>query len=252
MNRRVAAVLVVLVVLAIATTAGMYIYSAKRRANVTVSCLELDHLHSNLGALNVPAYPLGKVLVLDRTTKKVQGLMTLTTTDSDLAKIDAPQDTSVKLDTKLEMTFDADVPETIKAQASTTLRNLISVELEGMVRTDLANPYALANASADLKEQVRTLSVSRAVVLVSTIKKADSLEIKLADDAQVKTTGNVLQVGKYEVAVTYKCDGLYKAQGMQVGVFYGVASLDYDQKTGTIIPGEPVDVWTFDHAQAFQ
>ncbi len=252
MNRTVVVALGTLGVFAVAIATGIYFYNSKRKANMTVTCLELDHLHSNLGVLNVPAYSLGKVLLLDSASNKAQGFMTLATTDADLAGTAAPQDTFMKLETQLDMKFDADVPKAVKAEASTTLGNVMSVELKGLVRTELANPYVLANANADLKTQIKALGGSRAVVLVSTIKKVDSLRIKLSEDAQVKSSADVLQVGNYEISVTYKCDGLYKAQGRQTGVFYGVASLAYDPATASIVPGEPVDVWKFDHAQAFE
>jgi hypothetical protein len=245
------AVGIVLVAVAMAVAAiAAYFYFATRKAHVTVTCLELDRLHSNLGVLNVPQYTLGKVLLLDDASKQVQGLMTLKTIGKDLAEAGAPQDTSIKLDTKLDVQFDANLPEPIEAKVKAAVSNTLSVMLKGVMRNELANPYAFASASTDLKEKVKTLSAFRHVVLVSTIKSADALEIKLSDDAQVKAEGNIIKVGNYEIAATYKCDGLYNVLGKQSGVFYGVASLAYDQSSDTVVPGDPVEIWKFDHFEA--
>jgi hypothetical protein len=250
MIRTVGVALVVVAVAAVAIAA--YSYWTVRKRHVTITCLDLDRLHSNLGVLNVPQYPLGKVLMLDDASKQAQGAMTLKTIGKDLAEAGAPQDTSIKLDTKLDVQFDASVPETVEAKVKAAVSNALSVELKSVMRHDLANPYALASANPDLRELVKTLGASRHVVLVSTIKNADGLEIKLTDDAQVKGEGNILKVGNYEITATYKCDGLYKVLGKQSGVFYGVASLAYDGSTDKIVPGEPVEIWKFDQSEAFQ
>jgi len=252
MNKKVGIAVVVLAAVVTGIGLSAYFYFASRKAHVTVTCLELDQLHSNLGVLNVPGYTLGKVLVLDNTSKQALGLMTLATTDQDIAKAGPPQDTLVKLDTKLDLQFDTDVPEAIKAKVIASVNNAMSVALKGLVRTELANPYAFASANSDLKEHVKALGGSRAVVLVSTIKRADALEIRLTDEAQVKSEGNVLTVGDYEITATYKCDGLYKVLGKRSGVFYGVASLAYDRSTDRIVPGESIEVWKFGQSQTFQ
>ena len=239
------------VALAIVVGAG-YFYFAARKAHVTVTCLDIYRLHSNLGVLNVPQYGLGKVLALDDGSKQIQGLMTLKAADKDLAEAGAPQDTSIKLDTKLDLQFDANIPETIKANVKAAVSNALSVELKGMRRNDLANPYAFASANAELKELVKTLGTARRVVLVSTIKSADALEIKLTDDARVKGEGNVINAGGYQIEATYKCDGLYRVLGKESGVLYGVASLAYDPRGDRLVPGEPVEVWTYNHSQAMQ
>lgn len=248
MIRTVGIALLIVSVAAVAT-AG-YSYWTVREAHVTITCLDLDRLHSNLGVLNVPQYPLGKVLLLDDASKQLQGAMTLKTVDKDFAEGGAPRDTSIKLDTALDVQFDASVPQAIEARVKAAVSNALSVELKGVVRRDLTNPYEFANANPDLREMVKRLRTSRHTVLVSTIKSADALEVKLSDDAQVKGLGNILRVGNYEIGATYKCDGLYSVQGSQSGVFYGVASLAYDRSADKIVPGEPVEIWKFSHALA--
>jgi len=200
---------------------AVYLYSCTRKANVTVTCLDLGKFHTNLGVLNEPAYPLGKILKLDG--EQVQGLRTLATNDQDLANPGPLEDKTIKLNTELNLEFDTEVPASIKAKVESTLRNALIVELKRMVRHDLADPIALANARADLKQQIKAFNGSATkVVLVSTIKRADDLKIKLSDGTEVKGDANLIKVSNFQITANYKCDGLYKVLGEQTGVLYGV------------------------------
>ena len=125
-----------------------------------------------------------------------------------------------------------------------------------MSRTELSNALAFANRGDDLKTLLKNSAAdpTKRFVLVSSIKGADNLELKLANNVDGKVNVNVLKFGDVELKVTYKCDSMIKLAGKQsaTGVFYGVTPLRYDEQSQAIVLDDrPVNVSDFDHSNAF-
>lgn len=231
--------------------------SGHHPATVTATCEHVESFHSNLGTVNVPLYPLGKVLMISGKDGEQRaygaGTLKFAPTGSD----STPINMSDTIDAKFDLAFDTKVTDAVKAQAEAHLGHTVDVELTGVRRVDLPSPAA---ALANLDPAVKQLIVASAddkeklFVVVSSLKRADSLELKLANNIDGKVDANVVKYADVELKVTYRCDGILKlvGKGAPAGVFYGVTPLRYNKQLDVIEQDDQaVEPWRIDHSNAF-
>ena len=235
---------------------GLLVACVQHR-NVTATCTNIERYHSNLGTVNVPLYGLGKVLLLSTagSEKRVYGVAALALLDTDKSTGAQAAELSIQVDASFQLTFDASVPAAVKAQLETSLSNGTNVVLKNTGRVDLADAVALVDKNSSLKAQMKASAAdtSKRFVVVSSVKTADDLELKLSSSAKGRVEAQVLRFGDYKLNVTYQCAGLarFKGNTATTSVFYGVTPVKYDEMSNAIVLDDaPLNAWEFDHSSA--
>lgn len=230
----------------------VYLFTRTNHVNATATCQNVEHFRSNLGLVNVPLYGLGKVLVLDTDTKAASGLMTLPVSDADLEK-GPKQDLTEKIDTKLAVTFEVAVPESVRTKATAALASATQITLKNAQRVELKSPLQLANGNEELRTQLNIFKADRAkkVVLVAAVKYADNFDLHLGNDAEGKADANILKYGQYELAVSYQCKSLLSVTAKAAGVFFSFTALKLDATGAITLDDVPADVDDYDLSQTF-
>lgn len=200
----------------------------------TVHCGKVDMFSGNIGTINMPHFALGSIVVINLKSKRAFYLTTVAPTDEQVTTSPTVDKEKQGFSAELSVEVSANVPQTVQAELRTILAQSTVLEGTGLTRKSMNDVLTIVDSNAHAKQAIKKVFESANspdllyAMVISTVTYADSLNVKVDEDASSAVSANVLKVGNFEITVKYNCEGYAQLSGDQFGAFFKPTYLKYD------------------------
>jgi hypothetical protein len=216
----------------------------KKKGTASVTCGALEAFESRLGTLNVPQVALGEILWVNR-DKKTGGMLGRVIFGEGDVTLHTPSDhLSVAYDSKLSITFSANVPAAAKATLESAISKSTELVVDNFQRRTLFRVIDLLNgdqAAKSLIENHLHANPKDEIHVVFAVVEAKSLSFSVAGASSTGANVSTLAYGDYELRVSYNCQNVLGWTGPASPVFFKSAPVGFDGHQGSFYFDSSVD-----------
>jgi hypothetical protein len=222
-----------LILAVVCLAASLLVVGCKTEGTATATCGAVELFESRLGTINVPRLTLGQYFAVNRATKSGGPIGVVHFEDSNVAKDPTPADFTTAYDSKLQVSFSAEIPEEAKGALTTAIQKATELTAHNLQRRSLHQVSDLMSKDIAAKEAIaRHLrnNPGDEIHIVHAVLDADKLDISLAGAATTAANVSVVNYGDFELKVAYECSNTLGFAGRGVSVFFKSVPVGLDTR----------------------
>ena len=213
--------------------------------------LQKDALYeTDLGYVNIRKFDIGDVLI-ESATGKHQRIGNIASKFSSLKETEPVAVTRMRLKSGLNLSLSLEVPEDVKAQLQSEVMKSIELRLTNSRRKTLDRDAI--SKYLESKEFLRFLDgihwnirgAKQRVFVVSTVYKADELEVELKDFTSAANSGDAgkIRIGKYEATVNMSSAADLLMKGGDITAIFEFSPYIWSPADGTLKLNQNYPYW---------